>query len=280
MGEVTVPGFDRILAAYEHGLQRLVDELVAELDPTDEERGHLLLASQLAQSVVRAYDSFRLDRGPALDAAKSVMYAAANQPERRVLNVPLRTLVDNNTLTGIEARLLTGSLNLRRTIIVSGGPNVGKSTLLNALVDMLPRDHRLVSINDADDELPALRDRSFAVQLTAKRGTQARASVFRKAADMQPTWIIAGELLRREGPAFFEVIGPNAAGLATVESPDPQLAITDWLSMSREVGEQLNAIKPLFAHMERDQGGRPRIQRLAEATVDGQRPVLTTFRPA
>jgi hypothetical protein len=260
MGEVTVPGFDRILAAYEHGLQRLVDELVAELDPTDEERGHLLLASQLAQSVVRAYDSFRLDRGPALDAAKSVMYAAANQPERRVLNVPLRTLVDNNTLTGIEARLLTGSLNLRRTIIVSGGPNVGKSTLLNALVDMLPRDHRLVSINDADDELPALRDRSFAVQLTAKRGTQARASVFRKAADMQPTWIIAG--------------------LATVESPDPQLAITDWLSMSREVGEQLNAIKPLFAHMERDQGGRPRIQRLAEATVDGQRPVLTTFRPA
>jgi hypothetical protein len=264
-----VAGFERILAAYEHGMQKLADELVAELDPTDEERGHLLLASQLAQAVVRAYDSFRLDRGPALDAAKSVMYAAASQPERRVLNVPLRTLVDNNTLTGIEARLISGSLNMRRTIIISGSTNVGKSTLLNALVDMLPRDHRLVAVNDTDDELPALRDRSFAVQLTAKRGTPARASVFRKA-----------ELLRREGPAFFEIIEAGMAGLATVESPDPQLILADWLSMSRDLSEQLATIKPLFVHMERDQGGRPRVQRLVEANVDGAKPVLTAFRPS
>jgi Type II/IV secretion system protein len=275
-----VPGFDRILAAYEHGMQKLTDELIAELDPTDEERGHLLLASQLAQAVIRAYDSFRLDRGPALDAAKSVMYAAANQPDRRVLNVPLRTLVDNNTLTGIEARLLSGSLNMHKTVIVSGGSNVGKSTLLNALIEMLPRDQRLVAVNDVDDELPALRDRSFAVQLTAKRGTPSRASVFRKAADMKPTWLIAAELLRREGPAFLEILDPATSGLATVESPDPQLIIADWLSMSRHVGAQLAVVKPLFVHMERDQGGRPRIQRLVEATVDGAKPVLTTFRPA
>jgi pilus assembly protein CpaF len=274
-----VPGFDRILAAYEHGMQKLADELVAELDPSEEERGHLLLASLMAQAVVRAYDAFHLDRGPALDATKSVMYASANQPDRRVLNVPLRTLVDNNTLTGVEARLLAASLNLKRTIIVSGGPNVGKSTLLNALIDQLPRDHRLVAVDDVDDEFPALRDRSFVVQLTARRGTPARASVFKKAGDMRPTWIIAGELLRREGPVFFDILGSGTSGMATVESPDPQLTITEWLSTSREIGERLATVKPLFVHMERDQGGRPRVQRLVEAAVDGGKPVLTVYRP-
>jgi type IV secretory pathway ATPase VirB11/archaellum biosynthesis ATPase len=275
-----VAGFDRILAVYEHGMQKLADELVAELDPSDEERGHLLLASQLAMAVVRAYDAFHLDRGPALDATKSVMYASVNQPDRRVLNVPLRTLVDNNTLTGLEARLLSGSLNFGRTVIVSGGPNVGKSTLLNALIDQLPRDHRLVAVDDSDEDLPALQDRSFVVQLTAKRGTAARATVFRKAADMKPTWIVAGELARREGPSFFEGLQPGTSGLATIESPDPQVIITDWLAMSRDIGERLAAVRPLFVHMERDQGGRPRVQRLVEATVDGGRPVLTGYRPS
>ena len=163
---------------------------------------------------------------------------------------------------------------------MSGGANVGKSTLLNALIDQLPRDHRLVAVDDVDDEFPALRDRSFVVQLTAKRGTPARANVFRKAADMRPTWIIAGELMRREGPVFFEALVPGTAGMATVESPDPQLTIADWLSMSRDIGERLTTVRPLFVHMERDQGGRPRIQRLVEAVVDGGRPVLTTYRPA
>jgi Flp pilus assembly CpaF family ATPase len=270
---------DRILAAYEHGLRRLADDLVAELDPSEEDKADLMLVVQLLEAVVRTYDAFQLNRSPALEASKSVMYAAAAQPERRVLNVPLRSLVEHNTLTAWQARFLNGSIGLKRTIIVSGEANVGKSTLLNALVELIPRDQRVVVVDDADEELPAVRGRSFTVQLKAKRGTVARANTFRKAADMKPNWIVTGELARRDGPAFLEALAAGSSGLATIQTPDPEVTLTDWLAANRATPDQLNSANPIVVHMERDQGGRPRIDKVVEAKMVGELLVLTPRRP-
>ena len=272
-------GFDRILAAYEHGLRRLADDLVTELDPPEQEKIDLMLVVQLLEAIVRTYDTFQLNRSPSLEASKSVMYAAASQQERRVLNVPLRSLVDHNTLTAWHARFLNGSIGLKRTVIVSGEANVGKSTLLNALIELIPRDQRVVVIDDADEELPTVRGRSFTVQIKAKRGTAARLTAFRKAADMKPNWIVAGELARRDGPAFLESLMGGVSGLATVETPDPETTLTDWLAVSRATADHLNSANPLLVHMERDQGGRPRLDKILEAKMDGELLVLTPRRP-
>lgn len=273
-----MPGFDRILAAYEHGLKKLADELLAELDPPEDDRSDLMLVAQILQAVVHSYDSYKLNRTPALEASTSVMYAAAAQQERRVLNVPLRSLVDNNTMTPWHARFLNGSLGLKRSIIVSGGPNVGKSTLLNALIDLLPCDQRIVVVDDAEEELPALRGRSFTVQIKARRGTPARATVFHKAADMKPNWVVAGELVRRDGPGFLGALTEGASGLATVQTPDPETTLTDWLAMSKAAAEHLKKVNPLVIHMDRDQGGHPRIDRVIEVTMEEEVLVLTPRR--
>lgn len=275
-----MPDFDRILAAYEHGLKKLADELVAELDPPEEERTHLLLVAQLLQAVVHAYDAFQLNRAPSLEASTSVMYAAAGQREHRVLNVPLRSLVDCNTMTPWHARFLSGSVGLKRTIIISGDPNTGKSTLLNALVDKLPRDHRVVMIGDSEENLPALRGRSFTVELKAKRGTPARAAALQKAADMRPTWVVVGELLRRDGPGFLQALTEGPAGLATVRTPDPEATLNDWLAMGRDVIDHLARINPLIVHMDRDRSGRPRIDKVLEVGVENEALVFTAHKPA
>lgn len=273
-----MPPFERILATYEHRLQKLADELIADLDPPDQERAALLMAAQLAQAVVRAFDSFQLERATGLDAATSVMYASATQPGRRVLNVPLRTLVDNNSLTGLEARLLTGLLNLRKTIIVTGGPNTGKSTLLNALVGMLPRDQRLVVVAGEDEEeLPMLRDRSFVVQIKARPGTPGRAGAFRRAGDMRPTWIVSTELARHDNQLFFDALSAETSGLATFETPDPQLAMADWLSTNRRLEEPIGTLRPIFVHLERDQGGRPRVVKILECLPEDGKLVLRPY---
>lgn len=274
-----MPGFERILPAYEHGLKKLADELIAEMDPSEDERNHLLLVTQLLQALVQSYDSFQLNRSTSLAANTSVMYAEAVQTERRVLNVPLRSLVDNNTMTPWHARFINGSLGLKRTIIVTGGGNVGKSTLLNAMVDLLPRDQRIVMIDDAEQDLPALRDRSFTVQIKARRGTQARAAAFRRAADMKPDWIVAGELARRDDTAFLEAVVQGTSGMATVRTPNAEATLGDWLAASKAAGEHLARINPLVVHMGRDQGGRPRIEEVLDVQVESGKLVLVSRKP-
>lgn len=274
-----MPAYDRILAAYENSLQKLADELAAELDPSEEERAHLMLVVQMLQAVVHAYDSYHLNRAPGLSANTSVMYAAAAQQQHRVLNVPLRSLVDHNTMTPWHARFLAGSVGLKRTMIVSGGPDAGKSTLLNAILDFLPRDQRVVAMEDSGEELPALRGRAFSVQISAKRGAGGRAGVFRKAADMKPNWLVAGELAHRDGPAFLEVLAEGIPGLATLQTPDPQATLTDWLAASKGAAGHLEKVNPLIIHMERDQGGRPRVDRIIDVTIDEGTLVLTLRKP-
>jgi type IV secretory pathway ATPase VirB11/archaellum biosynthesis ATPase len=263
-----------ILSAYEHGLKKLADELVAEMDPSDDERIHLMLVTQLAQNICRTYATFNQSSGSSLDASTSVMYAA-NAEERRVLNVPLRSLVDSNTVTPWHARFLNASVQMKRSLIVSGMENVGKSTLLNSLIEFIPRDQRIVVIDESEETLPALRDRSFTVVLQAKRSTPSRNSAFKKAMDMKPNWLVVGELGRREGPVFFEALASGCSGLATVETPDPQVTMSDWMAMSKDTLGHIASIELLLLHMIRDPGGRPRADRMFEVGAENDALVLT-----
>jgi len=262
-----VPAFNRILAAYEQRLKKLADELVAETNPPEHERDQLMLVTRVLQAVVKTYETEQLDQAVTQEGLRSVMSAAGG--ERRILNVSLRRLVDDALMTPWYARFLNSSLGIKRTIIISGEPNTGKSTLLNALIDLLPRDHRIVSIDDSDESLPVLQDRSFTVQLKAKRGTPARVAVFRKASDMKPTWIVTGELVRRDGPGFFEALtGSQSGGLTTVQTADPETTLNDWLAMSKPVADHLRALNPLVVHLRRETDGRPHVERVVEVTTE------------
>jgi hypothetical protein len=263
--------FERIITAYERGLQQLSDGVLADLSPSAEERDRISLLDQLLAGILRSYGSYHLSNAPQLDASTSVMYAAAAQqiggkPAARLLNVPLRSLVDSNTVSTWQARYLNSSLGMKRSLIITGTKRTGKSTLLNSLVQLLPVDQRLVAIED-EEQLPALRGRSFTVHLTAKPGTPGCANALEKAAGMHPTWIVLGELQHSDALPFLRAISGGISGLTTIVAPDPEVVLVDWLHAQPEIAEYLRPIAPLVAHIDHTSVGQPRLARLCEVTV-------------
>jgi Flp pilus assembly CpaF family ATPase len=261
--------FERIVTAYENALEQITDDLVAGLHPTPEEKDHLLLLDALLRSLVKGYASHYLSRSASLDATTSVMYATSHDSEQ-MLNVPLRSLVDYNSVATWQARYLNGVLGMRRTVIVTGPPRGGKSSLANALVQLVPVDQRIVAVVGVE-ELPALRQRSFTVHLAAQPGTPTFAQAVRKAAGMHPTWIVASPIAPADLLAFLQPLDQAISGLATMEAVDAEVAVTELTGGDADLVTEIGRAAPFFVHIERDGAGRPRVVHLLEATVEGGR---------
>lgn len=272
--------FDIIQRAYERGLRQLADDLIAEFNPTEDQQRQIALVNGILSAVVRAYGAHESLLVEPLDVQTSVMYAAeAAGTDTGVLNVPIRSLVEYNSLTSWQARFLNGSLGMKRTVLITGPPQTGRSTLLNSLVQLITVDQRIVAV-EGDETLPALRDRSFTVRVPARTGTPSLVKALEKGVGMQPTWILVEHLGASDGPPFLRTLAQGFSGLATLDSPDPELALTDWIATNAEAALHLTKISPLVVHMDRDSGGRPRVTKLYEATVDesSMRLVLTEKR--
>ncbi|NLT35165.1 MAG: Flp pilus assembly complex ATPase component TadA [Gaiellales bacterium] len=270
--------FALIKSTYGGKLRQAMESVVAELEPTPVEREQIMLLNRLFLSVLDAYCSHQLDLGPALDAHTSVMYAAAGQDEPRVLNVTLRGLVEFNSLTTAQARVVVGLVADKRTLLISGPAQSGKSTLLNAILQLLPRDSQVVAV-EKESELPYLREKPFTLTLQAKPGTPAAAAAFTHASLSRPSCIIAGNLASTDTVSFLRALHP-AFGLATLDSPDPEMSLAEWHANSPEMEGLLLKIQPVILHVERDQAGRPRLTRILETQPHAHGIRLAEIKPA
>jgi len=262
---------ERITTAYSNSLEQLAEDLQETLQPSPDDQRHMELIHELLDSLVRGYGSFYLNRESFLETNTSVMYAAERQHDpgsggSEILDVSLRSLVDGRCLTIAQARYLGNSLRAKRSLIVTGDSATGKSTLLNALVKLIPVDQRIVAI-EQDDHLPILRERSFTVHLSEQQQTVGSTQALNKASGMKPTWILVGELKTKDGPGFLGSLDAEISGLTTITTPDPEITLENWKDMDEAAAERLEHLSPIFTHMERNPSGMPLVKSIAEVST-------------
>lgn len=257
--------FERILIAYEGALARMTEDLTEGLRPSLEERHHLGLLDELVHAVVRTYGAHYLRESSNLDTSTSVMYAITQGPDR-ILDVPLRSLVDAGSLSVWQARSLNKLLGAKRSLLVTGPGKAGKSTLLNAAVQLIPIDERIVAV-ERGEELPSLARRSFTMRLAAGPEDSSFIQTLEKAGAMRPSWVVASPVRAADLATFLQIQQDRLCALGSLETAEPEEAFGEWVSADRDLLGEVERVKPLLVHVERDRLGLPRLTRIVEVSV-------------
>jgi type IV secretory pathway ATPase VirB11/archaellum biosynthesis ATPase len=279
------------LRAVQIALTKEIDASISKLERArigESSREHLEILRSLLKAQVDAYLEHFIARRATLFSTTSVMYAGEVRAPG-VLSTTFRGLLEGRTLTGAQGAKLAQCIADRRTLVIFGDRATGKSTLLNALFELVSVDDRFVAIERGPD-LPALKERSFCVRLTVDDDTDLKA-LFAKARRMNPGRLVVGEIHAAEVREFFTMLAedPRIGGLATLRADTVHRAVDAMVAAfggdTAYARELVAKVKPALVHMHSDEKGLPRLAAIwsIEGLDEGElvlREVDTTVNPA
>jgi len=168
---------------------------------------------------------------------------------------------------------LIDAVRERHNILIAGGTSTGKTTFLNALLKEIPREERLILIEDTP-ELELAHPNS--VGLLAARSQLSETDVSAEdllmaALRMRPDRIILGELRGREAFTFLRSVNTGHPGsMTTIHADSAQRAVEQLALLVLQSGAQLRwedvlqyvrASIDVYVQLERS-GGRRKVSSL------------------
>lgn len=225
----------------------------------------------------------RLKDGSRLNAThSSVSLLGASLSIRRFPQVALVAddLVRGGAVTPELLRFLEAMVRGRMNIVISGGTNTGKTTLLNILLGAIPPTQRLVIIEQAPAEIRCtLPNRGHLLTRPRTADGAAEVSVadlVRNALRMRPDRIVVGECRGGEALAMLQAMNTGHAGsLTTLHANNPFDALSrlETMVLMAESGLPHDAIRAQIARAiqiivqtRRDPNGRRYISEVVQVT--------------
>ena len=134
---------------------------------------------------------------------------------------------------------LRAAIKARKTILISGGTSTGKTTFLNAMLGEIPREERVVLVEDTPElKLPGANG----VGLVAVKGELGEAKVganelLQSALRLRPDRIVLGELRGQESVSFLRAINTGHPGsFSTIHANSLRGALEQLALMVMQTG--------------------------------------------
>ncbi|NQW74439.1 MAG: CpaF family protein [Candidatus Planktophila sp.] len=203
---------------------------------------------------------------------------AVNIRKHLMRNLGIDDLVEREVMTGFIATALKNSVRAGLNILVSGGTQAGKTTMLNALAGAIPRTERVVTIEEVFELSPQLPD----VVALQTRGPNLQGEgeiplrrLIKESLRMRPSRIIVGEVREAEALDLLIALNSGLPGMGTLHANSPRDAIIKLQTLPLLAGENISHkfIAPtvasafdLIVHVSLDQNGIRRIKEISALT--------------
>jgi pilus assembly protein CpaF len=203
---------------------------------------------------------------------------AVNIRKHLMRNSSVKDLVDLGVMTAEIGTAITYCVQAGLNILVSGGTQAGKTTVLNALAGAIPRGERVVTIEEVFELSPQLPD---VVQMqTRSANLQGEGEIplrrlIKESLRMRPSRIIVGEVREAEALDLLIALNSGLPGMGTLHANSPRDAIVKLQTLPLLAGENISHkfIAPtvasaidLIVHATLDAHGTRRISEVAAVT--------------
>jgi pilus assembly protein CpaF len=151
----------------------------------------------------------------------------------------LEELINLGSVDSVTAQFLKACVISKINILISGGAGSGKTTFLNALIDFIPENERLITIEDTMELVIArkhtvpMETRPFNIE---GKGEVTMRDLFKNALHMRPDRIIAGEVRGEEVLEMIQAMNTGHAGSMTTLHANSPLEALDRLEILALMG--------------------------------------------
>ena len=165
----------------------------------------------------------------------------------------MQRLLELDSITPDGAEMVRVLVESKQNVVIAGGTSSGKTSLLNAVSELIPDDERVVVIEDSK-ELALLRDHVVTLEgrpADAKgRGEVTIRALFRITLRMRPDRIVIGELRGGEALDLVQAMTSGHGGcLTTLHATYPRDVMTrlETMAMMADIEMPLPAMRAQIA---------------------------------
>ena len=243
--EVWINEPSRVFAA-RHGRHELTDILL-DRDQVRDLVERMLKASGRRLDVSSPFVDAMLPQGHRLHVVLEGIsrdFAAVNIRKFLLRAARLDDLVDLGSLTPQAAAFLHAAVRAGLNIVVAGGTQTGKTTMLNCLAAAVPGSDRIVTaeevfeLNFVHPDAVALQTRQSGLEGT---GAITLRDLVREALRMRPTRIVVGEVRAAECLDLLLALNSGMPGMATLHANSAREALVKLCTLPLLAGENVSA---------------------------------------